>query len=122
MIVPAELASCKCGPNEATYAQLLPMSVPAESNAPTPSVERWNYVDVHVMDGQRVLRPTHVAFDRLIFTEPPNFSSQNIEIIVTSNGQSHSSRALVLPHEPSTTSIPIQLIKTEQKAPAKLIA
>ena len=98
------------------------MSVPTKPNPTPPSATQWNYVDVHVTDGQRVLRPTHVAFDRLIFAEPPNLSSQQIEIVVTNNGQSHSSQALILPHKPSATQIPIQLINTEEKAPAKLTA
>jgi hypothetical protein len=101
------------------------MSVPAEpsqSNTPSPTSERWNYVDVQVKDGQRVLRPTHVAFDRLIFAQPPNLSSRSVEIIVTNNGQSHSSRVQILPHDASATRIPIQIIDAEQKSPAKLIA
>lgn len=87
------------------------MSLPATTTA------QWNYVEVQILDGQRVLHPTHVAFDRLIFAEPPNLLSQNIEIIITNNGQSHLSWALVLPHEPNSTFIPIQLVDTEQKSP-----
>jgi hypothetical protein len=97
------------------------MSAPIEPNSTAAPAPQWNYVDVQVMDGQRALRPTHVAFDRLIFAEPPNLSSQQIEIVVTNNGQSHMSRALVLPHESSSTRIPIRLIEIEQKAPAKRI-
>jgi hypothetical protein len=98
------------------------MEVPVESKRAETSARQWNYVDVEVKDGQRLLRPTHVAFDRLIFAEPPNLTSQQIEIIITNNGQSHSSHALVLPHELLATYIPIQLINAEQKAPAKRIA
>jgi len=91
------------------------MSVPVETDPTKPSATQWNYVDVHVADGQRVLRPTHIAFDRMIFAEPPNLSSSHVEIVITNNGQSHSSRALVLPHDASMTCIPIQLIDTEKK-------
>jgi hypothetical protein len=86
------------------------MSVPRESNPAQKSAVQWNYVEVQVRDGHRALRPTHVSFDRLIFAEPPQLSSQQVEIIITNNGQSHSSRALVLPHEPSSKRIPIQLL------------
>jgi hypothetical protein len=98
------------------------MGVPTEPNPTKASATQWNYVEIQVIDGQRVLRPTHIAFDRLIFAEPPNLISQQVEIIITNNGQSHSSQALILPHELSATYIPIELINTEQKAPAKLTA
>jgi hypothetical protein len=75
-----------------------------------------------VLDGPRSLTPTHIAFDRLIFAEPPRLTSQEVEIIVTNNGQSHSSRALVLPHDAESTRIPIQLIQLEQHPAAKLTA
>jgi hypothetical protein len=98
------------------------MSVPTQPNSADKQTAQWNYVDVQVLDGQRVLRPTHVSFDQLIFAEPPNLSSQHIEIVITNNGRSHPSRATVLPHDPQSTRIPIQLIQTEQKAAAKLTA
>jgi hypothetical protein len=98
------------------------MSVPTVSDPTEASQRQWNYVDVQITDGQRVLRPTHIAFDRLIFAEPPNLTSHEIEIVVTNNGQPHTSRAVVLAHEPCSTRIPIRLIQTEQKAPTKLTA
>jgi len=98
------------------------MSVPIEPNPTETSATQWNYVEVRVTDGQRVLRPTHTSFDRLIFAEPPNLSSKQIEIAVTNNGQSHTSQARVLPHDPASTRIPIELINTQQEAPAKRIA
>lgn len=98
------------------------METPVESKSAKTSGREWNYVDVQVKDGQRILRPTHVAFDRVIFAERPNLTADRIEIVTMNNGQSHSRQALVLPHEPSATYIPIQLISEEQKSPAKLIA
>lgn len=79
-------------------------------------------MDVKVLDGNRVLHPTHVSFDRIIFAEPPEFSSEFVQIVVTNNGQSHSSRARILPHENASTRIPIQLVEHEQKASTKLTA
>jgi hypothetical protein len=96
------------------------MSIPTDANPKLST--HWNYVEIHVIDGQRVLRPTHVSFDQLIFAEPPALTSPQVEIIITNNGQPHSSQAVVLGHEISATRIPIQLNNTEQKAPAKLTA
>lgn len=79
-------------------------------------------MDVQVLDGDRVLHPTHVSFDRLIFAEPPKLSSEFVQIIITNNGQPHSSQARILPHESTSTRIPIQLIEHEQKASTRLTA
>jgi hypothetical protein len=57
-----------------------------------------------------------------MFAEPPQLTAREIEIIVTNNGQPHSSRALVLPHDPGSKEIPIQLIETEVQIAAKQTA
>ncbi len=98
------------------------MSLLPKSSSGGISATEWNYVDVQVLDGDRVLHPTHTSFDRLIFAEPPRISSEFLQIIVTNNGQSHSSRARVLAHESTSTDVPIQLIEHEQKASTKLSA
>lgn len=69
-----------------------------------------------------MLRPTHIAFDRLIFTEPPKLISGVVQIVITNNGASHKSRAQVLPHDGDSTRIPIQMIEVEQHAAARLTA
>lgn len=74
------------------------------ASAKTPAA--WNYVDVQVLDGDRVLHPTHLSFDRLIFAEPPNLSSESVHIVITNNGQSHTSQAHVLPHDSTATPHP----------------
>lgn len=98
------------------------MSVPTEPSPTAKPATQWNYVEIRVIDGERVLRPTHVAFDRLIFAQPPNLRSRQVEIVITNNGKSHSSQAVVLPHDADSTHIPIRLITTEKKVPAKLTA
>jgi hypothetical protein len=98
------------------------MNTPAEPSPAGKPAAQWNYVEIQVIDGERALRPTHIAFDQIIFARPPQLSSRQVEIIITNNGESHSSQALILPHDLSATRIPIELITTEQKAHIKLTA
>lgn len=88
-----------------------PPSGPASTRWPS-----WNYVEVSVQDGPRHLRPTHVSHDYLIFTEPPQLTSNEIDITISDNAGSDTSRVRVLPHDPSATQIPIQYLDIEQIA------
>jgi hypothetical protein len=97
------------------------MSCSAKPASAKTRAAQWNYVDVQVLDGERVLHPTHISFNHLNFTEPPNLSAEFIQIILTNNGQSHASQARVLPHDRASARIPIQLID-EQNASTKLTA
>jgi len=88
----------------------------SQPNPAAANSKKWNYVEVEVRDDKRSLRPTHVCSTDLIFKTPPAIASKHIEIIVTNNGQPHSRWAVVLPHDPDATQIPIQLIDAEESA------
>jgi hypothetical protein len=70
----------------------------------------WVYASLTVRDGDRQLKPSHVAFDRLRFPEPPHLISSQIEIILVNGDQEQRHTAIVLPHDAEATRIPIQLI------------
>jgi len=70
----------------------------------------WIYAALTVLDGQRRLKPTHAAFDRLYFAEPPRLASSQVEIILTNGDAEQCHTALVLPHAPDATRIPIRLL------------
>ncbi len=75
-----------------------------------PSAASRTYAELRVVDGERVLRPTHVAFDRLIFSEPPHLVSSRVRVIVTNGDQQGANVAIVLPHDADATRIPIELL------------
>jgi len=81
-------------------------------NVPRPGQQRWTYAALSVVDGDRRLKPTHAAFDRLYFAEPPRLISNRIEIILTNGTAEQRHTAVVLPHDPHATRIPIQLVPT----------
>jgi hypothetical protein len=70
----------------------------------------WTYAALTVIDGDRRLAPTHVAFDRLHFDEPPRITSTRIEIILVNGADERRSFAEVLPHDGGATRIPIRLV------------
>jgi hypothetical protein len=72
----------------------------------------WIYASLTVIDGQRRLRPTHVSFDHLRFSEPPILENTRIEVIVQNGDEEHRQFVDVLPHEPQDTRIPVKLIGT----------
>jgi len=79
-------------------------------NLPHRREKDWVYVSLTVVDGDRRLNPTHVAFDRLLFDEAPRLRSAQVEIIVV-NGEVEDRRvARVLPHDEDATRIPIRLL------------
>lgn len=77
---------------------------------PAPGQQNWTYVSLAVIDGQRILKPTHLAHDRLRFAEPPHLESKQIEIILRNGDAEQRSFATVLPHDRDATRIPIQLV------------
>ena len=78
-------------------------------NVPTARQPGWTYAALTVLDGPRRLKPTHAAFDRLYFADPPRLTSTEIQIILTNGDAEQRHRATVLPHEPHATRIPIRL-------------
>lgn len=68
------------------------------------------YASLRIVDGQRILKPTHVAYDRVLFAEPPHLESKQIEIILRNGDAEQRSFATVLPHDRDATRIPIQLL------------
>jgi hypothetical protein len=92
------------------------MSLPVKPASHERTAARWNYVEVEVLDGERILHPTHVAFDRLIFVEPPKLLSEFVRIVITNNGQPHSSQARVLAHQADARHIPIELVPSASAA------
>ncbi len=83
---------------------------------------KWVYATIRLYDAQRILSPTHVSFDRVIFRDPPKLTTTQVEIVVRNGDNEVRSFASVLPHEPEAVEIPIQLLQTEQNVPAKRIA
>ena len=75
-----------------------------------PSQVNWTYATLTVLDGQRRLKPTHAAFDRLIFAAPPRLACPQVEIVLTNGDALQRHRAQVLPHDPAATRIPIRLV------------
>lgn len=71
--------------------------------------QQWTYATLIVIDGQRQLKPTHVSFDRLRFAEPPCLQSTTVEIILLNGDEEQRHMAVVLPHDPDATRIPIRL-------------
>jgi hypothetical protein len=89
----------------------------------TPSkASAWTYAELFVYDGNRVLKPTHVCADEITFRDAPRLLSEEIRVCVKNGDRQTTRAARVLPHESHATRIPIQLIQTEQQAPAKLTA
>jgi len=70
---------------------------------------QWVYTSIRVYDAGRVLEPTHVSFDQVIFEVPPCLTSTRIEIVVTSGKNEFRSEAEILPHDLGATEIPIRL-------------
>lgn len=73
----------------------------------------WIYASLTVLDGQRKLKPCEVAFDRIYFTEPPQLTSRQIEIILVNGDAEQRHMAVVLPHDANATRIPIRLLPTK---------
>jgi hypothetical protein len=80
---------------------------------PQTDSQKWIYADLTVFDGPRKLKPTHAAFDRLRFAQPPRLSGEQIEIILINGDAEQRHRAAVLPHDPDATRIPIRLLAME---------
>jgi hypothetical protein len=82
-----------------------PALKPAQSAQST-----WTYASLTVCDAGRQLKPSHAAFDRLRFVDPPHLISARVEIIIANGDQVQRHTAIVLPHDPDATRIPIQLV------------
>ncbi len=83
-------------------------------NEPTPAnTKRWVYASLTILDGQRRIKPAQVSPDHLLFTKPPHLVSDLIEIILTNGDEEQRSHAIILPHDPDATRIPIRLLGPE---------
>jgi hypothetical protein len=89
---------------------------------PSPKPSRWIYTEIFVHDGDRVLKPTQVCGNEISFADAPKLLSAQISIRIRTGDRQTIHAARVLPHAPDAVEIPILLIQTEQKAPAKLTA
>jgi hypothetical protein len=85
---------------------MLPVNIPRRDE------KKWVYASLTVCDGPRRLKPTHAAFDRLCFTEPPRLTSSQVEIILANGDAVQRHLAIVLPHEATATRIPIRLVES----------
>jgi hypothetical protein len=74
----------------------------------------WVYASLTVVDGVRRLKPSHVASDRVHFTEPPRLTSSTIQVILRNGDEEERYAATVLPHEPDAVRIPIRLMTAEK--------
>jgi hypothetical protein len=69
---------------------------------------QWLCTTITLHDGQRILQPTHVSFDRVVFSTPPRLTTSQVEIVITNGPDEFRSTADVLPHDPDATEIPIR--------------
>jgi hypothetical protein len=69
----------------------------------------WIYVSIRVRDGERELKPAQIAFDRILFDSPPRLISSRVQVIIRNGDVEQRSMAIVLPHDPEATRIPIRL-------------
>lgn len=78
-------------------------------NVPHPN-QTWTYAQLIVVDGDRRLKPTHAAHDRLYFADSPRLQCAQVEIILRNGDAEQRHTAIVLPHDASAKRIPIKLI------------
>ena len=71
---------------------------------------QWVYATLMVIDGQRSIKPSQVAGDVLEFAAPPRLTSEQVEIILRNGDEEQRHFAVVLPHDPAATQIPIRLL------------
>jgi hypothetical protein len=69
---------------------------------------QWVYTTIALHDGDRILWPTHVSSDRVIFQTPPALNSTKVEIVITNGTDEFRSTVDVLPHDRNATEIPIR--------------
>jgi len=81
---------------------------------PKPQKSNWVYVSLAVRDGDRLLKPTHVAYDRLLFADPPRITSTEVELIITNGAVEDRRMAEVLPHDAEATHVPIRLLPGDE--------
>ena len=78
--------------------------------APRLNGEKWVYATLRVHDGDRILKPCEVGFDRICFNEPPKLANTRVEVVIRNGDTGQRSTVIVLPHDANATEIPIQLI------------
>lgn len=70
----------------------------------------WVYAALTVIDGSRSIKPAQVAFDVIEFDQAPRLGSEKVEIILRNGDEEQRHFAIVLPHDPAATRIPIRLL------------
>ena len=75
-----------------------------------PTTGCWTYARLTIIDGDRRLKPSSVCFDFITFPHPPRIASAQIEIILNNADEEQRATAVVLPHRPEDTRIPIRLL------------
>ena len=73
-----------------------------------PKPSQWLYTTITLHDGPRILHPTHVSFDRVVFSSPPRLTASQVEIVIANGPDEFRSTATILPHDPAATEIPIR--------------
>jgi hypothetical protein len=86
------------------------------------SSSAWTYAEIFVHDGDRTLKPTHICSNEIIFRDPPERLSAEIRVCVKNGDRQTMRIARVLPHEPGSARVPIELISPQEEAATKLIA
>jgi hypothetical protein len=74
---------------------------------------QWVYTSIALHDADRVLQPTHVSFDRVLFCLPPRLTSNRVEIIISNGQDEFRSFVEVLPHDKDAIEIPIRSLNSE---------
>jgi hypothetical protein len=69
---------------------------------------QWVYAAITLRDSERILYPTHVSHDRVIFAAPPKLKTTRVEIVIANGSDEFRSLADVLPHDQDATEIPIR--------------
>jgi hypothetical protein len=93
-----------------------------ETSKSSSNSSTWTYAEIFVHDGDRTLKPTHICSNEITFREPPELRSAEICIFVKNGDRQTTRIARVLPHEPGSARIPIELISPHAEQAAKLTA
>jgi hypothetical protein len=74
---------------------------------------QWVYTSISLHDAERILQPTQVSFDRVLFRTPPQLSSTRVEIVISNGQDEFRSFVDVLPHQQNATEIPIRSVNPQ---------
>jgi hypothetical protein len=77
-----------------------------------PESSRWTYTPIVLHDGDRILEPTHISFDRVFFRAPPRLTSNRIAIVISNGRDEFRSVFDVLPPETARNGNPYSIRKS----------